>query len=80
MLAEAEVYVIVEAVNDAPSVVCPTATVVLEEDAGPTNIPGVYVTDPDAHETTGGLMEVSWPSEMKHADAARVDVVQIRVN
>ena len=59
MLAESEVYVVVEAVNDAPSVVCPTGTIVLEEDAGPTNIPGVYVTDPDAHETTGGAMEVS---------------------
>lgn len=52
------VYVVVEAVNDAPSVVSPTRTIVLEEDAGPTNIPGVYVTDPDAHETVGGMIEV----------------------
>lgn len=79
MLADAEMFVVVEAVNDAPSVVCPTGTIVLEEDAGPTNIPGVYVTDPDAHETTGGVMEVSWSSEMKQADAAGAEIVCKRV-
>lgn len=53
------IYVVVEAVNDAPSVVSPTRAILLEEDAGPTIIPGVYVTDPDAHETVGGMIEVS---------------------
>lgn len=67
VLAEAEVYVVVEAVNDAPSVICPAGTIMLEEDAGPTNIPGVYVTDPDAHETTGGVMEVSRPCKNNSA-------------
>lgn len=79
VLAEAEVYVVVEAVNDAPSVVCPKGTIVLEEDAGPTNIPGVYVTDPDAHETRG-VMEVSWPSDMKQEDATRAGLACKRVH
>lgn len=52
-------YVVVEAVNDAPSMITPTGTIVLEEDAGPTIIPGAYVTDPDAHETIGGIIEAS---------------------
>ncbi|CAM9224731.1 unnamed protein product, partial [Ectocarpus fasciculatus] len=57
-LAEAVLYVVVEAVNDAPSVICPTWTIMVDEDAGPTNIPGVYVTDPDVHETKGSMIEV----------------------
>lgn len=58
VLAEAVLYVAVEAVNDAPSVISPSQPIVLEEDSGPATIPGVYVTDPDAHETTPGTIEV----------------------
>lgn len=57
-IAEAAAYVIVEAVNNAPSVASPTWTVIVEEDAGPTHIPAVYMTDPDAHETPRATVEV----------------------
>lgn len=67
-IAEAAAYIIVEAVNDAPSIASPAWTVVLEEDAGPTNIPGVYMTDPDAHETPQAAVEVQIPAAHAHAD------------
>lgn len=57
-LAEASLYVIVAPVNDPPSAISPPFTIEIDEDSGRTAIPGVYVTDPDAHETSDHTMEV----------------------
>lgn len=62
-LAEASLYVVVEAVNNEPSVVTPSYSIVIAEDAEPTNIPGVYITDPDVHETTKSMVKVCYLSE-----------------
>lgn len=55
----AVLLIAVEAVNDAPSVVTPPHLIELEEDARPMTIQGVYVTDPDVHETPDSKIEVS---------------------
>lgn len=60
-LAKSILYVVVAAVNDGPSVISPSHLIELDEDAGPTIIPGVYVIDPDVHETPSSLMEVCCP-------------------
>lgn len=57
-LAKSELYVVVAAVNDGPSVISPTHLIELDEDAGPMIIPGIYVIDPDVHETSSSLMKV----------------------
>lgn len=58
-LAEGNFFVVVKAVNDAPTVVAPAEPITLQEDAALTKISGLYITDPDAHETAGGMIEVS---------------------
>lgn len=57
-LAEASLCVIVAPVNDQPSVISPSFTIEIDEDSGRTVIPGVYVTDPDAHEKPDHTMKV----------------------
>lgn len=76
-LAEAIFQIAVEAVNDAPFVVTPSHTIELEEDARPMTIQGIYVTDPDVHETPESKIEVSrslldnkWVSSSEHVGAA----------
>ena len=54
----AHFFVVVKSVNDPPTVVSPAKSITMQEDASPTKISGLYVTDPDAHETAWGMIEV----------------------
>lgn len=60
VLAERTLYVIVAPVNDPPSVISPEFTIEVAEDSGRTIIPGVFVTDRDAHEKPDSTMKVSF--------------------
>lgn len=59
LLAEATLSVSINAVNDPPTVTTPAFEIVVDEDASYAGLPGVFVTDPDAHEEPGGVLEVS---------------------
>lgn len=80
VLAEAALYVVVEAVNNAPFIASPLHAVMLDEDGGPTHIPGVYVTDPDAHETPGNLIEVCYPACVPSFSHLSLRELQCRLN
>lgn len=59
LLAEANLVISINAVNDPPTVTTPAFGIVVDEDASYVGLPGIFVTDPDVHEEPGGVLEVS---------------------